>query len=141
MATITDFIDLHDACIPASGLNKAFVLKNTLDFDTTPVAAADVVQALQIPAGTYVLNVFVEVITAEGAACTATVGDDAGANSWDAATDLNAVAGTVTAGISGTDAYALTGKVYTTENTIDLTMDHLADDAEIVVYAVCFDLN
>jgi hypothetical protein len=141
MSTITTFLTGEDACIPASGLNKAYVIKKQLDFSDTNVLAADVVQALQIPAGTMVLNVYVEVVTAEGGTCTATVGDGAGASSWDASTDLNATAGTVTAGISGTDAYALTGKVYTAEDTIDLTMGHNTDAAVINVFAICFDLN
>ena len=131
MSTITFFTDKKPACVGV-GTNM-FMAENIIDFSRKKALAGDVVQCLNIPKGAYVLNVMVTVLTAEGATCTATVGDADGANSWDASTNLNATAGTVTAGVSGTDAYALTGKTYTSDDTIDLTMGHDADTAKISV--------
>jgi len=141
MATISTFIANEDAGIPASGLNKAYVMRKRMDFSETPVTAADVVKVMIIPADTFVLQVITEVITAEGGACTATLGDTDGAAGWDADLDLNAAAGTQAAAISGTDANGLTGKAYPAELSIDLTMGHNTDAAVLDVYAICFDLN
>lgn len=107
------------AAAPWSGVNKFYVSSNVVDL--TGVATGDVVQCLDIPADTFVFDVFVEVITATGLTSTATVGDGAGANSWDAETNLNAAAGTVTHGASGTDAYATSGKYYSAADAVDLT--------------------
>jgi len=83
------------------------------------------------------------VVVAEGGTLTATVGDGAGAASWDAEVNLNAAAGTSTIGTNGTDAYvANPGKVYTAADTIDLTMSANAGDAaKLLVQAICIDLN
>jgi hypothetical protein len=100
--------------------DNIYCMRNRIDF--TDVATGDVVQCLSIPAGTLVTNVMVKIITAETCgATTATVGDGAGANSWDASTNLAATAGTVTVGVGGTDTYVTTGKLYSTADTIDLT--------------------
>ena len=86
------------------------------------MATGEVVQCLSIPAGMLVLNVMTRVITPETCgATTATVGDGAGANSWDASINLAAAAGTVYAGVGGTDAYVTPGKLYTAD-TIDITL-------------------
>ena len=141
MATITDFV--QSASLPWDGKDKFVVMKNRLDFTKKAGAATDVVQALNVPAGTGVLNVFVKVITPQGGTCTATVGDGAGANSWDASTDLNAAAGTITQGAVGTDAYAVAnlGKVYAAADTIDLVLGHTTNVAVIEVYALCYQLG
>ena len=124
---------------PYSGMNTVYVRRERLDFAATPVAAADVVQALDVPAGTLVLAVVTQVVTAEGGACTATVGDGAGAAAWDASVNLNDTAGVYTSSTPGTDAYATTGKLYTTADTIDLTMGHATDAAIFDVFALCID--
>lgn len=145
MSTYTDWVTVAEACIPADSLNKAFVLRNRIDFSVVNTTASATVQALAIPAGTFVLDVLTELITAEGSALTATLGDGSGANSWDASIDLNTTAGTVTQATVGTDAYAAStarGKVYTAADTIDLvTSAAAADTAVIDVFAICFDLN
>jgi hypothetical protein len=147
MATITNFLNgmtTARAGFPANGLNKMFVLRNQLDFSDVPVAAADVVQALVIPANTMVIDVLTRVVTAEGAACTADVGDGTDPNGFDDAIDLNATAGITTQSAAGTDAYATTaskGKVYTAADTLDLTMDHATDAAVLLVFAICVDLS
>lgn len=86
------------------------------------LATGEVVQCLSIPAGMLVLNVMTRVITPETCgAITAVVGDGDGANSWDASANLAAAAGTVYAGVGGTDAYVTTGKLYAAD-TIDITI-------------------
>lgn len=128
---------------PASGLNKRYVMKQTIDL--TAVATADVVQCLAIAAKTLVEAVFVEIVTPTGLTSTATVGDGDGASSWDASVNLNAAAATVTKGVSGTDAYALgPGKYYSAADTIDLTCtitNGPCTTGSIKVFAVCTDLS
>lgn len=105
----------------ANDVDKIYVMRNRVSI--VGLATAEVVQCLSIPAGTLVTNVLVKVITAEASGtATATVGDGAGVNSWDAETNLAATAGTVTAGVGGTDAYVTTGKLYSTADTIDLVI-------------------
>lgn len=132
MATITTFVSGTQAHQDLMG--RAVGAYNTIDFSATSVSAADVVQALKIPANSLVTDVYVIVRTAEGATCTATVGDGDGTNSWDASTNLNATAGTVTSGAEGTDTYAV-GKFYSSADTIDLTMGHDTDAAKVTVIA------
>jgi hypothetical protein len=137
MATVTTITDLQGYAQPMEGDWAPFLAKQRVDFNVTPTAASDTIQVIKIPAGTYLVNVFVKVITAEGIALTAEVGDGADPNGWDASTDLNAAVGTVTQGISGTDAYALTGKIYTANDTIDLVMSAaIGNDAIVDVIAV-----
>ena len=132
MGTITTFVDNVQAMEREGNLKH--VVARKIDFSVTPVDAADVVQVLKIPKGALVTNVAVIVKTAEGATCTVTVGDAAGANSWDASVDLNAAAGTATYSAAGTDAYAY-GKYYAAADTIDFTMGHDTDAAIVVVTA------
>lgn len=138
MATITTFLAGNYG---PRAIGSSFVSYSRLDFAKTPVAASDVVQVVEIPAGTVVTNVFVKVITAEGATCTATVGDGADADGWDASTNLNAAADTITYGVAGTDAYVNSigtaqGKIYTAADTIDFVMGHATDAAVIDVRVV-----
>jgi len=105
-----------------AGQNRQFVIEDFIDVPDGAVST-DILQSLNIPAGTYVRNVFVEIIEAcVATSITATVGDGAGANSWDASTNLAAVAGTITGGAGGTDTYVTTGKLYTAADTIDLVV-------------------
>lgn len=109
------------AYVSASDVDSVYVVRNRVAL--SGVANADVVESLAIPAGTLVLAVMTNVITAEGSgACSATVGDASGAASWDGSVDLAATAGTKTTTVFGTDAYGTSGKLYTAADTIDLTM-------------------
>jgi len=145
MATRTEWADADNACKPSPGLNRFFVLYNRLDLSDINTAASDVVQALAVPANTFVIDVLTKVVRAEGGALTASVGDGNGASSWDGATDLNGSVGTVTQSAAGTDAYATTaakGKFYATADTIDLTMSAAIGDYAIMdVFAICVDLS
>jgi hypothetical protein len=129
MAIQSEFVDGQVVHYTLGG-NLARV-ENKIDFSEKNMVASSVIEALKIPAGALVHNVRVLVLTAEGGTLTATVGDGAGANSWDAATNLNS-AGTVTAGLPGTDAYATAGKYYSAADTIDLTLSANAAETAII---------
>lgn len=145
MATYTNWVVVGSAAITASGLNKVYVAKTRVDFSAVNTTASATVQCIAVPANTLVIEVGTRLITAEGGTLTATVGDGAGANSWDAAVDLNTTVGTVTTSLVGTDAYAastLRGKVYTAADTIDLvTSANAAATAVIDVWALCVDIT
>jgi hypothetical protein len=138
MATLTKFVRDFPA-ISKEGSTQ-IVATNKIDFSKPGYAgaASDVVQVLSIPKGAFVRNVFVRVITAEGSTCTAKVGDGSDDDGFDASVDLNAAANTLTAGIAGTDAYVINniGKLYTSADTIDLTLGHTTANAVIEVMAV-----
>lgn len=144
MSTVTKFVSgtkLGEVNVPVPGryAGESMLIENILDFSSNgpgSVLAADVVQALKVPADCLVTHVQVTVLHAEGATCTATVGDTDSAAAWDASTDLNATAGTVTYSAAGTDAYATGGKIYQADDTIDLVMGHDTDHAVILVTAV-----
>lgn len=136
MATVTYFID---GAVTTKHIGSYLVKsENLIDFSKRLCAASDVVQCLKIPANAIVRGVWCIVKTAEGATATATVGDGDAASAWDASTNLNATAGTMTGGISGTDANAAIGKFYAAADTIDLVLGHECDTAKIVVIAEYF---
>ncbi len=128
--------------IPFDGLNNFYTIENTIDFAQKNAAASTVVQALNVEAGTLVLNVACEVLTPQGATSTATVGDGSTPAGFGGSVDLNAAAGTMTVGVGGTDAYVTAGgHLYTAADTIDLTLSaNAVDTAKIKVKAICVKL-
>ena len=96
----------------------------------------DTMEVLNIPAGTVIHNVVLEVITGETTATpTINVGDGTDPNGW--------VAGAVTSAAGkflGAGAYVVAGgKIYTTADTLDLEMP-AGDDATTLVckvHALC----
>ena len=122
MATFTTYTD-HTPIVRSGGSNAAgfpavTVFENTFDATRRPLAAADVVEMLSIPAGTFVLAVFLDCITADGANLV-NLGDGDDPNGWVA--DGPLTVGTVT---KGAGAYAvattsLVGKFYAAADTID----------------------
>lgn len=130
--------------IPANGLNKVFILKNTVDISAA--ANGDVFQVLNVGTGTCVLNVFTEIVTANDAATASTVdiGDGSDANGYDNGVSMKAAAGTLSKGVGGTDQYVTDGgKLYTGADTIDLTFTVTGTNAvgSVKVRALCVDLN
>ena len=126
-----------------------YVLKNTVDMtdviantDVTG-AATDVIQCLPIPANTLVTDVIVEITTVSGvASSTLDIGDGSDADGWDAA-----IAATALATIKGDGAYCRQtagGKVYTADDTIDVTIKVAAtvlSALEFKIWAVCIPIN
>jgi len=132
-STQTHFVDYASAQQELG--HRVTKLSAKIDFSEFNVGSGDTVQCLKVAKDMLVTNVRVIVVTPEGATATATVGDGDGANSWDASTNLNATAGTVTAGLAGTDAYATAGKLYTAADTIDLVVSAALDTAVVIVEA------
>jgi hypothetical protein len=100
-------------------------------------SASDVIQLWDIPAGTHILSVKVDVTTAEGATATVAVGDGDSTAGYLAAFSINAVASKMTL---TTDAYGATcGRTYAAADTLDLLFATAADiDAAVFdVYAAC----
>lgn len=107
----------------AADADNVFCMRNRVSL--VGLATGEVVQCLSVPAGTLVLWVLTRVVTPETCGVsTATVGDGAGANSWDASVSFGTgtTAGDVAASVAGTDTYATTGKLYSTADTIDITI-------------------
>lgn len=132
------------ACVPYTGLNKVYVLSNTIDISVA--ANADVYQALPIKAKTCVLNVFTEIVTPNNAGTSSVVdvGDGNDADGYDADVDMKAAAGTMAKGVGGTDAYITNdGTLYSAADTIDLTFAVTGTNTagSVKVSALCVDLN
>lgn len=132
MATVTEFIDTKPTMQRLGG--ELVLAKNELNFADTPASAADVIQALKIPAGSMVLSVLTYINTAEGDVATCDVGDATDPNGYNDACDLNAAAGTVEKALEA-DALSV-GKYYAADDTIDLTLDHNLDAAIVTVMAL-----
>ena len=98
---------------------------------------ADTMAVVNIPAGTWVEAVILEIVTPETSATpTISVGDGDGTSSWVAGVSTDAAAGTK---YLGAGAYAIAtgtsqtnGKFYATADTIDLLMP-AGDDATTLV--------
>lgn len=128
-----------------NGFGQFAVLKFHVDMSevasdlaaTIDGSASDVIQLWDIPAGTQILGVRVNVTTAEGAAATVAVGDGDSTAGYLAAFSINAVADKMTL---TSDAYGATcGRTYTDTDTLDLLFATAADiDAAVFdVYVAC----
>jgi len=128
MGIITTFTDNQPVVQLDS--NMVGLVENYISFAATSVSAADVVEVLDMPAGFFCSgDVYNRVVTAEGAACTATLGDATDADGYCASINFNATAGVTLKALEASDALGATGKYYATADTIDLTMVHDADTA------------
>ena len=131
------------ACIPWDGLNKPYRLDNKVTIPVTAVST-DIIQCLPVKAGTVVLGVYEKIVTpATATSISATVGDGATADGYDASIDLKGVAGTVTKSTPADTYPAAGGKYYPADDTIDLvvTVNTMTVGAVIEVFADCLDLN
>ena len=131
MATITTFVEGDQAHEVVQG--RVGYMSKVLDFSVTNASAADVVQALKVKAGTTILSCGTRIKTAEGGTATADLGDASDPNGFGDAVDLNAAAGTIEKALEA-DAYGI-GRHYSSDDTIDLTLDHALDAAVIEVFA------
>ena len=133
MATITDFVDGTIQKSVASQHVNSYPVKNevTIDFSEKTAPASDTVQAMVIPKGADVSRVIVNVVTAEGSAGNIDVGDS-DPDGWQVDTDINATGRTVDVDA----AYpAVGGKLYTAEDTIDITPSIELDTAVVTIVA------
>lgn len=88
-----------------------FVLENTVSI--VVATTADTIEVLTIPKGTYIVNVYMTILTQSNAATSHAidVGDEDDPNGWDNAVDVKGGGvNSVTQGAAGTDAYVPTGK-------------------------------
>lgn len=131
-----------------AGLNKVFVLANTIDHSlpANQLGAADVAQVLNIPAGFLVLRAGHNVLTPEGATAAGTLGDGADVDGYLTNSNLNAVATQLSA-LALTEAAPNTvtgysnGKFYATADTIDYVATQAVDAAKVRYFAIVIDLN
>ena len=135
MATVTTFVT-GQPTIDQDHIRLQKV-DNYLDFSANNATATDIVQALNIPANAVVVDVKLRVVTAEGGTATVDIGDTVDPNGYDDSVNINATAGTITASIKGTDAYAV-GRYYSTAGTIDLIIDNNLDTAVLYISAEYF---
>lgn len=140
MATTYD-LSGGSAAIPSGSGAKVFIMENTVNLANDNVVASAVIQALDIPAGTLVLQCGLIPLTAEGGTLTATLGDGDTVNGWDASTmDLNQIATQYTSLVADTNG-ATGGKYYATADTIDVvTSANAGDLAKFKVWALCLDI-
>lgn len=111
----------------AAGFPAYTVWENVVDFSkiSTALAQNDVVEALSIPAGTFVQGVQWEVETVEGASRNFAVGDGTTTNGWITTTTANSLASgcsllALTEGTPNTVTGYSAGKYYSAADTIDL---------------------
>lgn len=161
MATYTDGVGFNKGeattgPLPHHALNKVGVISVTLDFAAITVAraaasltalgAADVIAALPIPAKTYVLQVGLDVTTAEGGTLTIDVGDGTDADGYLDGVNANTAASYATALVLAEGAPNTTtgygeGKYYSAADTIDVTTVNAADVAVVRLWALVADCS
>jgi hypothetical protein len=157
MATITDSLGFNkgSAGFHAAGLTKVHRVEVELDFaaiaaarsaaGAAALASGDVIEAMPLPAKSFVLAVGYDVTTAEGASATFDLGDGSDADGYLNDISLNSVA-------SGAMALALAeaapntvagysnGKYYAAADTIDVTLNSASVDAATVrIWALVMD--
>lgn len=138
MATNSNWVNNENSYVVKSvGYNK-FIAEKDVDFSKYTIAGAtDTIECLKIPKGAHVTNVgvYVKTVTTTNADID-TVGDGADPNGWqDADVVLDSAAAV---GLSlPADAYpVLGGKVYTSEDTIDIVLKTaIPTDGVITVWA------
>ena len=115
---------------------KPYYVENTIDNSLFDPASGDVIQALNIPAETMILNAGLEVLTAASSSVTFDLGDGGDPDRY-VDGDTNAV------GHAAPVAHASnSGHVYGTADTLDVTVLSAADTAgKIRVYAIMCDVS
>lgn len=135
--------------VPLHTTSRDFTVSRTIDMSAiTGLATGDVLQVLNIEAGTLVRKVLTKIdVALVGTSGSVTVGDGADADGWDTTVDLKGTAGTVSQTQLGltegtpnvlVDAFAA-GKIYTADDTIDLalTSNTVTTYGTVTVIALC----
>lgn len=134
MTDFTTYVD-HTPITRSGGANAAgypmvTVFENTFYAAQRHLEAGDTAEVLKLPAGSYVLGVFVHVLTPESTATTTiNIGDDDGDTTWATAAGVSA---------EGRIKGAGTAKFYATGDTLHIHMpaEKAVEDAVIRVVAV-----
>lgn len=93
------------------------------------LTTADIMQMIVVPANSLILSVFINVLTAEGAACTIDVGDGGSASRYANDLDVNATGATV---------YSTPYSVGTSDIDIRVTTNTAATDAFVAELTVVY---
>ena len=123
---------------PYTGGNRAFVLEGLYDATEQELVTTAVAEVINIPANTYVQQVFYKIETGQGAARNFEVGDGDDVDGWVEATSSQTAGDWVMALVAAAYPTAL-GKLYTDADTIDVRSNGATLDAcKIRVKAICF---
>ena len=158
MTTYTDThgYDKGSAAPSAKGQDLIRVEKVTMNFATittarlaagaTALGAGDILEAIQIPAKTFVISAGITVTTAEGATQTFDLGDGDDPDGYLDGVNGNAVAGygpthVLTEGTPNVIIGLGKGKYYDSADTIDLVQVNACDTAVVEVWAICVDCS
>jgi hypothetical protein len=154
MATYTDALGFDKGSIagfPDKGMTKITMMEVELNLPTivaaraaagaTALTSGDVLQALRLPAKTYVLAAGIDVTTAEGATQTVDLGDGSDPDGFLDGVNANAVASYATSLVL-TEAAPNTvtgysnGKYYSAADTIDVVFVNEPDTLVMRVWAL-----
>lgn len=113
---------------------EPYFLSEVIDFSATTNAASDVFQALNVPAGTIVLNAGVDVLTVDSAGNSGTVALADGTVTY-----VAAAAPTSTGNMTNADAVAEMFVAYDAVDTLDVTVGTGAINAKVRVWAIVVD--
>lgn len=129
--------------INVDALNRVFLVQNRVDFVKNPVLATDLVNALRVPAKTFVQKVAVVVVAAGAGGETFDVEDGDSDAGWLSNVAADGVAGTCTATVEGSGAALPTagGKYYAAADTIDIDPDHDLSAGIYDIFAWCLDFD
>jgi len=158
MATYTENTGFNkgSAAIPAKGLIKVSMIEVTLNWATiaadrlaagqTAIGGGDVLEVMPIPAKTYVMQVGLDVTTAEGGTCTIDVGDASDPDGFLDGVNANTAASYATSlalaeGTPNTIVGYSNGKYYAAADTIDIKTVNAADAAVMRLWAVVADCS
>ena len=133
--TRTDYISGDVTVTPAAKVHSVKV-ENTISLAASNSVASDVIQALKIPKGAFVSKVGIYVSTKEDSTLKGTVGD-ATADGWIVGpVDFESTGATIS-NDTDTGAYHVAGgKLYTADDTIDVTLDaNIGNTAIFTVWA------
>ena len=121
---------------PANG-RTPYLVENTIDFTPFDPAANDIVQAIDIPAESIVLNAGLEVLTASPSSVTLDLGDAGDVDKYVDAYDSTST-GYAAAVIDASNV----GHVYGSADTIDINVLGAQDtSAKVRVWAVVCDIS
>lgn len=112
------------------------VAEEDIDFTKEPHGATDVIEVMKIPAGALVTYAAAIVRVAEGATCTAKLGDADDDDGWlPDSTSLNAVGAKLPSAHTTGAYYADGGKYYNADGTLILTLGENAENAKVTIVA------
>ena len=116
--------------------NVPYLLNEVVNYSTQAAAATDVIEVIQIPAGTMVINAGADVLTADAAGNSGTVEFGDGAVEYVAAATV-ASTGSMTSGNAVAEMFV----TYDAANTLDATGATGTIDAKIRYWALCVDIT